>query len=96
MSEPSATAASPGPWIAHLRREAERFAEVVTRSPQQVHVPAYPVYTVHSRRTQALPRHRLHSRPAHLARALSHLYMNLGSRQGRGRHIPGLYRPILA
>jgi uncharacterized protein (TIGR03083 family) len=36
------------PWLAHLRREAERFAEVVTRSPLQVHVPAYPDFTVHS------------------------------------------------
>jgi uncharacterized protein (TIGR03083 family) len=39
---------SPGPWLAHLRRETERFAEVVTRSPLRVHVPAYPDYTVHS------------------------------------------------
>jgi uncharacterized protein (TIGR03083 family) len=48
MSETSATAASPGPWLAHLRREAERFAQVVTRSPLRVHVPAYPDFTVHS------------------------------------------------
>jgi len=37
-----------GPWLAHLRREAERFAEVVAQSPLQVHVPAYPDFTVHS------------------------------------------------
>jgi uncharacterized protein (TIGR03083 family) len=48
MSETSATATSPGPWLAHLRREAERFAQVVTRSPLRVHVPAYPDFTVHS------------------------------------------------
>jgi uncharacterized protein (TIGR03083 family) len=36
------------PWLAHLRREAERFAEVVARSPLRVHVPAYPDFTVHS------------------------------------------------
>jgi uncharacterized protein (TIGR03083 family) len=48
MSETSTTATSPEPWLAHLRREAERFAEVVTRSPLRVHVPAYPDFTVHS------------------------------------------------
>jgi uncharacterized protein (TIGR03083 family) len=48
MSETSVTATSPGPWLAHLRREAERFAEVVTRSPLRVHVPAYPDFTVQS------------------------------------------------
>jgi uncharacterized protein (TIGR03083 family) len=36
------------PWLAHLRREAERFAQVVTQSPQRAHVPAYPDFTVHS------------------------------------------------
>jgi uncharacterized protein (TIGR03083 family) len=36
------------PWLVHLRREAERFAEVVTRSPLRAHVPAYPDFTVHS------------------------------------------------
>jgi uncharacterized protein (TIGR03083 family) len=36
------------PWLAHLRREAERFAEVVTRSPLTAHVPAYPDFTVYS------------------------------------------------
>jgi uncharacterized protein (TIGR03083 family) len=48
MSETSTTATSPEPWLVHLRREAERFAEVVTRSPLRVHVPAYPDFTVHS------------------------------------------------
>ena len=48
MSERSATVPPPGPWLAHLRRETERFAEVVTQSPLPVHVPAYPDYTVHS------------------------------------------------
>jgi uncharacterized protein (TIGR03083 family) len=42
------SATSDGPWLAHLRRETERFAEVVARSPLQVHVPAYPDFTVHS------------------------------------------------
>jgi uncharacterized protein (TIGR03083 family) len=36
------------PWLTHLRRETERFADVVTRSPLRVHVPAYPDFTVHS------------------------------------------------
>jgi uncharacterized protein (TIGR03083 family) len=36
------------PWLAHLRREAERFADVVTRSPSAAHVPAYPDFTVYS------------------------------------------------
>jgi uncharacterized protein (TIGR03083 family) len=45
MSSPSAV---PTPWLTHLRREAERFAEVVERSPLQAHVPAYPDFTVHS------------------------------------------------
>jgi hypothetical protein len=35
-------------WLAHLRPEAERFAQVVAQSPLQVHVPAYPDFTVHS------------------------------------------------
>jgi uncharacterized protein (TIGR03083 family) len=46
------TTPAPGPpaetWLEHLRREAERFAAVVRRSPPQVHVPAYPDFTVHS------------------------------------------------
>jgi uncharacterized protein (TIGR03083 family) len=36
------------PWLAHLRREAERFAQVVTQSPLRAHVPAYPDFTVYS------------------------------------------------
>jgi uncharacterized protein (TIGR03083 family) len=48
MSSTSATIPPAAPWLAHLRREAERFAEVVTLSPQRVHVPAYPDFTVHS------------------------------------------------
>jgi uncharacterized protein (TIGR03083 family) len=35
-------------WLAHLRRETERFAAVVRESPLQAHVPAYPDFTVHS------------------------------------------------
>ena len=35
-------------WLAHLRRETERFAEVVRESPLRAHVPAYPDFTVHS------------------------------------------------
>jgi uncharacterized protein (TIGR03083 family) len=37
-----------GPWLDHLRREGERFAEVVARTPLPVHVPAYPDFTVYS------------------------------------------------
>jgi uncharacterized protein (TIGR03083 family) len=48
MGETSTTATSPEPWLAHLRREAERFAEVVARSPLRAHVPAYPDFTVHT------------------------------------------------
>jgi uncharacterized protein (TIGR03083 family) len=36
------------PWLAHLRRETERFADVVTQSPLLAHVPAYPDFTVYS------------------------------------------------
>jgi uncharacterized protein (TIGR03083 family) len=36
------------PWLAHLRRETERFAGVVTQSPLRAHVPAYPDFTVYS------------------------------------------------
>jgi len=35
-------------WLAHLRRETERFADVVRESPLRAHVPAYPDFTVHS------------------------------------------------
>ncbi len=48
MSGTSASIPPAAPWLAHLRREAERFAEVVAQSPLRVHVPAYPDFTVHS------------------------------------------------
>jgi uncharacterized protein (TIGR03083 family) len=48
MSSTSTAGPPPGPWLDHLRRETERFAEVVRRSPPRVHVPAYPDFTVHS------------------------------------------------
>jgi uncharacterized protein (TIGR03083 family) len=48
MSTTSTAVSPPGLWLDHLRREAERFAAVVRRSPPQVHVPAYPDFTVHS------------------------------------------------
>jgi uncharacterized protein (TIGR03083 family) len=35
-------------WLAHLRRETERFADVVRESPLRAHVPAYPDFTVQS------------------------------------------------
>jgi uncharacterized protein (TIGR03083 family) len=35
-------------WLAHLRRETERFADVVRESPLAAHVPAYPDFTVQS------------------------------------------------
>ena len=35
-------------WLAHLRRETERFADVVRESPARAHVPAYPDFTVYS------------------------------------------------
>ena len=48
MSSTPASIPPAAPWLAHLRREAERFAQVVTQSPQRAHVPAYPDFTVHS------------------------------------------------
>ena len=48
MSSPSAAVEAATPWLAHLRREAERFTEVVRQSPLRAHVPAYPDFTVHS------------------------------------------------
>jgi hypothetical protein len=33
MSSTSASIPPAAPWLAHLRREAERFAEVVAQSP---------------------------------------------------------------
>jgi len=32
--------------VAHIRRETDRFAQVAARSPLDVHVPAYPAFTV--------------------------------------------------
>jgi uncharacterized protein (TIGR03083 family) len=48
MSSASTAVPPVVPWLAHLQRETERFAEVVRRSPARVHVPAYPDFTVHS------------------------------------------------
>ncbi len=48
MSGTSASTQPAALWLVHLRREAERFAEVVAQSPPRVHVPAYPDFTVHS------------------------------------------------
>jgi uncharacterized protein (TIGR03083 family) len=48
MNETTTSIPPAGPWLAHLRREAERFAEVVARSPLQAHVPAYPDFTVYT------------------------------------------------
>ena len=48
MSSAPASIPPATPWLVHLRREAERLAEVVTRSPLRAHVPAYPDFTVHS------------------------------------------------
>ena len=44
------TAAEPAAdeWLAHLRRETGRFAEVAARSPLAAHVPTYPAFTVAS------------------------------------------------
>lgn len=48
MSSTSANVPAAGPWLDHLRREAQRFAEVVKQSPLRAHVPTYPDFTVHS------------------------------------------------
>lgn len=48
MSDTTTAVPPAEPWLAHLRREGERFAQVAARSPLQVHVPAYPDFTVHS------------------------------------------------
>lgn len=48
MSSASTALPPVGPWLAHLRREGERFADVVERSPLRAHVPSYPDFTVHS------------------------------------------------
>jgi uncharacterized protein (TIGR03083 family) len=48
MSSGSASIPPASPWLAHLRREAERFTQVVSQSPLLAHVPTYPDFTVHS------------------------------------------------
>ncbi len=48
MSSTSASIPPAEPWLAHLRRETDRFTQVVRQSPRQVHVPAYPDFTVHT------------------------------------------------
>jgi uncharacterized protein (TIGR03083 family) len=48
MSSTSTAAPPTVSWLAHLEREAERFATVVRQSPLRAHVPAYPDFTVHS------------------------------------------------
>jgi uncharacterized protein (TIGR03083 family) len=48
MSSTPASIPPVAPWLAHLRRETERFAQVVTQSPLRAHVPAYPDFTVYS------------------------------------------------
>jgi uncharacterized protein (TIGR03083 family) len=48
MSSTSTAFTPAASWLAHLQREAERFAEVVRESPLRAHVPAYPDFTVHS------------------------------------------------
>jgi uncharacterized protein (TIGR03083 family) len=48
MSTTSTAAPTETSWLAHLRRETERFAAVVRESPLRAHVPAYPDFTVHS------------------------------------------------
>ena len=48
MSSTSTTISPTARWLTHLRRETERFAEVVRESPLRAHVPAYPDFTVHS------------------------------------------------
>jgi hypothetical protein len=48
MSSTSTTISPTARWLTHLRRETERFADVVRTSPLRAHVPAYPDFTVHS------------------------------------------------
>jgi uncharacterized protein (TIGR03083 family) len=48
MSSTPSSVPPAAPWLAHLRREAERFAQVVAESPLRAHVPAYPDFTVYS------------------------------------------------
>jgi uncharacterized protein (TIGR03083 family) len=46
VSSTTATVAPVAVSIAHIRRETDRFAQVAARSPLDVHVPAYPAFTV--------------------------------------------------
>ena len=46
MSSTSTAVTPTVSWLAHLRRETERFAVVVRQSPLRAHVPAYPAFTV--------------------------------------------------
>ena len=47
MSSTSTVQVAPvGTSIGHVRRETSRFVEVAARSPLEVHVPAYPAFTV--------------------------------------------------
>src|SRR5450755_3043357 len=48
MSTTSTAAPTETSWLPHLRRETERFADVVRESPLAAHVPAYPDFTVQS------------------------------------------------
>jgi uncharacterized protein (TIGR03083 family) len=48
MSSTSTAVTPTVSWLAHLRRETERFVDVVRESPLRAHVPAYPDFTVHS------------------------------------------------
>jgi uncharacterized protein (TIGR03083 family) len=48
MSSTSTIISPTARWLTHLRRETERFADVVRKSPLRAHVPAYPDFTVHS------------------------------------------------
>jgi uncharacterized protein (TIGR03083 family) len=48
MSSTSTAVTPTVSWLTHLRRETERFADVVRESPPRAHVPAYPDFTVHT------------------------------------------------
>jgi len=45
-STSTASVAQVAESVAHIRRETDRFAQVAARSPLDVHVPAYPAFTV--------------------------------------------------
>jgi uncharacterized protein (TIGR03083 family) len=69
-SAPTAAPSSVQASLAHIRRETGRFVEVAGRSPLQVHVPAYPAFTVETL-------------SAHIGRALRifHAILSSGSYQ---------------